>query len=303
MGPDGILQELGDLLNVCELEQMQSEVDVLVEVRWLAQQQQQDDVCDVTVHQLVGAAAAATGAGSPWDVLLLTSVDIAKATREDPVYGKLYRAVKAGVIDSKDKVLAKFAGVFNELYIEEEVIYFGSRVLIPTKQQPRMLEELHMSHLGIVKMKDICRRYFWWPGITMSVEEVAARCKECVKFKRRPVKQTTSPWPFARRPMECCHIDFLEYKGQMVLIMVDAYSRKIWVSNMGTDTTSNRTLAVLYGWFASESGFPTTLVSDNGPQLVSKEFEDHLANWGVKHLVSPPYHPASNGLAERELWV
>merc|ERR1712030_181258 len=67
--------------------------------------------------------------------------------------------------------------------------------------------------------------------------------------------------------MERCHIDFLEYKGQMVLIMVDAYSRKIWASNMGTDTTSQRTLAVLYGWFASETGFPTTLVSDNGMGL------------------------------------
>ena len=41
--------------------------------------------------------------------------------------------------------------------------------------------------------------------------------------------------------------------------------------------------------------FPTTLVSDNGPQLVSKEFEDKMTRWGIKHLLMPPYHPASNG--------
>ena len=103
--------------------------------------------------------------------------------------------------------------------------------------------------------------------------------------------------------MERVHVDFMEYKGQMILIMVDAFSKKIWASNMGADTTSLRTLATLYGWFSTEAGFPTTLVSDNGPQLVSQEFETVVARWGVKHLLSPPYHPASNGLAERAVGI
>ena len=72
---------------------------------------------------------------------------------------------------------------------------------------------------------------------------------------------------------------------------------------MSTDTTSVKTLAVLYGWFCEETGFPTTLVSDNGPQLVSREFEEKMTRWGVKHLVSPPYHPSSNGLAERAVGI
>merc|ERR1711888_387082 len=121
MGPDGILQELGDLLNVCKMEQLQSEVDVMVEVKWLAAQQQQDDVCDVTVSQLVGAVAA-TGGGSPWDMLPLTCQDITKATREDQVYGKLFRAIRAGALNGKDKDLSKFAGVFDDLFFYVQVI-------------------------------------------------------------------------------------------------------------------------------------------------------------------------------------
>ena len=99
--------------------------------------------------------------------------------------------------------------------------------------------------------------------------------------------------------MERVHIDFCEYRGRMILVMVDSFSKKIWTSVMGTDTTSLKTLAVLYGWFCEEAGFPTTLVSDNGPQLVSKEFKEKMNRWGIRHLLSPPYHPASNGLAER----
>ena len=45
---------------------------------------------------------------------------------------------------------------------------------------------------------------------------------------------------------------------------------------------------------------PEQLVWDNGPHLVSDEFEAFLHRNGIKHIHSSPYHPASNGVAE---WV
>ena len=32
---------------------------------------------------------------------------------------------------------------------------------------------------------------------------------------------------------------------------------------------------------------------------MSDEFEEKMTKWGIKQLVSPPYHPANNGLTER----
>ena len=76
--------------------------------------------------------------------------------------------------------------------------------------------------------------------------------------------------------------------------MIDAYSKKIWICCMNSDTTTTKTLAILYGWFCDETGSPTTLVSDNGPQFTLHEFKDKLNKWGVKHVLTPPYHPQSN---------
>ena len=59
-----------------------------------------------------------------------------------------------------------------------------------------------------------------------------------------------------------------------------------------------QTIAVLTNLFASY-GLPEQIVSDNGPQFTSAEFSDFMRLNGVKHIRTVPYHPSSNGEAER----
>ena len=46
-------------------------------------------------------------------------------------------------------------------------------------------------------------------------------------------------------------------------------------------------------------GLPDQVVLDNGPQFISSEFAIFLKQNGVKYIRSAPYHPSTNGLAER----
>lgn len=63
-------------------------------------------------------------------------------------------------------------------------------------------------------------------------------------------------------------------------------------------TSSAKTIEVLRGLF-SHYGVPEVLVSDNGPQFTSEEFAHFLTSNGIMHKRSAPFHPATNGLAER----
>ena len=85
--------------------------------------------------------------------------------------------------------------------------------------------------------------------------------------------------------------------GKMLLIVTDTFSK--WPEvNIMTKTSSSKTIAALRGMFA-RNGIPRELVSDNGPQFISHEFQQLTCNNGIRHIRSSPYHPASNGAAER----
>ena len=40
-------------------------------------------------------------------------------------------------------------------------------------------------------------------------------------------------------------------------------------------------------------------MTDNGPQFTSTEFQLFLNTTGIKHITTAPFHPATNGQAER----
>lgn len=60
-------------------------------------------------------------------------------------------------------------------------------------------------------------------------------------------------------------------------------------------TTLTKTIEKLQNLFARYD-VPSQLVSDNGPWSKSEMFPKRNR---IKHLTLAPYHPASNGLAER----
>ena len=67
-------------------------------------------------------------------------------------------------------------------------------------------------------------------------------------------------------------------------------------------TTSIAVIDTLKSLFARH-GTPDVLVSDNGPQYDSQEFQKFCSDWSFEHVTSSPYFPRSNGLTEESVKV
>ena len=86
--------------------------------------------------------------------------------------------------------------------------------------------------------------------------------------------------------------------GENLLVVVDYFSRYYEVVVMRL-TTTPKIVETLTGIF-SRFGYPYSLKTDNGPQFVSKEFEEFLHECGIEHRRSPPLWPQANGEVERQ---
>ena len=145
-------------------------------------------------------------------------------------------------------------------------------------------------------MKSLARGCLWWPRLDAAIVDRVQQCHVCVALGKFPSRAPLYPWKWPAKPWERIHIDFFE-KGKLnFLIVVDAYSKWLEVTPMGS-MTSLKTIEVLRSLFA-RYGIPEEVVSDNGPQLASEEFSQFLKQNGVNFTRVPPYHPASNGAAE-----
>ncbi|XP_026548545.1 uncharacterized protein K02A2.6-like, partial [Notechis scutatus] len=230
--------------------------------------------------------------------LPITASDIAKETAKDALMARILNWVGRGWLENdKNEIFKPFRTRQTELSVEKGCILWGDRV-VPKKLQEEVLGMLHEGYPGMVKMKSLARSYVWWPGMDRDIETWVTTCNKCQKSRPTPPLAPVLDWETPRGAWSRIHIDFAgPTKGYTFLIVVDAYSNWLEVSVMNSTTTEAVTKQ-LRKLFAMH-GLPDLLVSDNGPQFTALAFEQFLAEQGIRHALTVPVHPASNGKAER----
>lgn len=127
-------------------------------------------------------------------------------------------------------------------------------------------------------------------------------CATCLSTASHPPRLPVHSWEPPQGPWQRVHIDFAgPMQGVWYLIIVDAYSK--WVETYSTrSTTTARTVELLDECF-SRFGYPAQLVSDNATNFTSEDFSAYLRARGIEHRRSAPFHPATNGQAERTVQI
>ena len=223
---------------------------------------------------------------------------VVRETAKDPILAQVMRFVKEGWPHAFSEELKDFKKLENSLSTENGCVFYGLRVIIPSTLRNHILKLLHLGHFGMQRMKQLARSTVYWPRIDFDIENLCRKCTSCGQFQNKPDKPSIHPWMMPKKPWSRLHLDHaINFLGRNWLVLVDAYS-KYPCFHPTTSTSSKSTTAILEQEFA-HFGYPHTLVTDNATTFMSQEFQAWCKQRGIVHLTGAPYHPATNGAAER----
>ena len=227
---------------------------------------------------------------------IVNSTMVAMETKKDPVLSKVLDFTKNGWPEKPPPELQPYHTRRLELSHEDGILLWDTRVVIPESLRDILLKDLHAEHFGIVKMKQLARKYLWWPKLDKEIEETVKSCTACQEEAKSPNASQQASWSWPGGPWKRIHIDYAgPFLGKMFLVVVDAYSKYLEIVPM-SNATSTTTITALRHIF-SNFGLPEHIVSDNGSQFTSEEFQEFLNDNNIQHTTTAPGHPVTNGLA------
>src|SRR6202043_2381905 len=163
------------------------------------------------------------------------------------------------------------------------------------------------GHPGARKMKSALLKSYWWVDMVKDAERYISGCETCQWVKPDHTKHAAplhphsiseGPWSviswdiIGPLPLSCGH--------NAILVIVDKFTKQTLIEGIGMDLTGLGTARILRDQVFHEHGVPHKVVSDQGPQFVSRFMKEFYAMIGVKANPSTAFHPQTDGQTE---WV
>lgn len=224
-------------------------------------------------------------------------------TNEDIELLSLKKYFNDGWPSDKSKVreeVKHYYKIRNEIYVSQGLVFYQDRLIIPKSMQLQVLNDLHISHMGITKTLKLAKESVFWPSMAQSIENLVSKCEMCNKFqksnKKEPIIQHEIP-EFAFEKIAC---DILEFEGKNFLVAIDYFSK--WICCKQISSKNSATIISKWIEIFTTHGFPLVIISDNMP-FSSYECKSFAEEFDIKIVTSSPHYPQSNGLAEKSVGI
>ena len=233
--------------------------------------------------------------------------DIQRQTKTDSTMTKIFKYFGTNWPNQRSISAEErpFFRVKDELSLENGYILRGEdRIVVPPTLRRKLLHLAHKGHPGIVRMKRKVRETYWWPTLNTDIERLVKHCQAC-QASGKSHKAETIPEISISRPEEPWKKLAIDIAGpfynaphnkRFIVTVIDYFSR--FPEVLLTDNITSKSIISWLQCVFSRFGNPDSIVSDNGPQFVSSEFEDFLRSRNIKHIRSSVYTPQQNGLVE-----
>ena len=226
-------------------------------------------------------------------------LQIQRETEQDESLQVLKAVIQHGWPEKKSTLpllASPYFDMRDELSVQDGLIFKGERVVVPKAARSGLLKSIHNSHLGVNGCLNRARECLYWPGMTGDIKNYVSTCEACREYEQGQRKETLTSHEAPSRPWHFVAADLFELNGKSYLVTVDYFSDFFELDHQRS-TSSVYVIKKLKGHFARH-GIPEQLVTDNGPQFVSRDFLKFSKEWDFEHRTSSPYHSQSNGKAE-----
>ncbi|XP_052123376.1 uncharacterized protein K02A2.6-like [Frankliniella occidentalis] len=228
---------------------------------------------------------------------------IREESNQDEELQMLKRIVLDGWPEAINKVEAKIKPYWqksSDIHLDNNLLFYGQRVIIPVKLRKGMLEKLHEGHQRISKTSKLAALSVYWPNIQEDITSLLQACQTCSKHQPKNFKQPMEKRTLPTRPWSHLAADILYCKGENYLIVMDCYSK--WLEIIKIKSKSAETINEVLSDLFSRYGFPDIIYSDNNP--FNSQVCLQLADTGnFKYIFSSPRYPQSNGQAEKAVGI
>uniref|UniRef100_A0A3Q3APQ7 Gypsy retrotransposon integrase-like protein 1 n=1 Tax=Kryptolebias marmoratus TaxID=37003 RepID=A0A3Q3APQ7_KRYMA len=176
----------------------------------------------------------------------------------------------------------------------------SDRMFVPPELRTKVLTFCHNSkifcHPGITKTLSVVKSQFWWDSLNRDVQEFVSACPQCARAKvsrRRPVGLLS-------------HIamDFItglpaSSGNSVILTNIDRFSKMVHLVPLKKLPTSKELADIMAREVFRLHGIPKDIVSDRGPQFISKFWREFCNLLDISTSLSSGFHPQTDGQTER----
>ena len=183
------------------------------------------------------------------------------------------------------------------------------QVLVPMTERRTILSHYHdnrtSAHLGLRKTLAKIRQGYYWPGLQKDVKLYVAGCSFCSqkkppnKKKRAPMQIVETGFPMERIAMDIlCELPVTSGGNKHILVISDYYTK--WTECFAMPSIEAKTVAkLLVEEVIVRFGTPYVIHTDQGVQFESNLFQEMCRLLQIQKTRTTPYHPQSDGMAER----
>jgi hypothetical protein len=188
----------------------------------------------------------------------------------DPIYQSKVTAIKRGKLVAKlqkGHPGKRYKRVWDQISVLDDamLVINATQIVVPIKLCHQILKQLHESHAGINKTRELARKYYFWPGLLTDIAAMINKCDKCHHLRpsqaAEPLQRQLKPL----EPMQSVSIDLYEVKGRYFKVMCDRFSYFCWAAHL-TTLKSATVIKIIDTWF-NGVGFPQYIYSDSGPQF------------------------------------